>query len=153
MQNMHNYRPVTFVPPEQELEAQIDHTIANLREKQPYQMPTGSLIHLIGSGEPVFADAAFTWPALTEIVETLTTYKIPRDINVPAQVPLTAPQMEALRLLAAMRLLSIHGELARGAWTTEAERNSLVLERQSAFRVYKTLEGLTPVTSAAFSGR
>jgi hypothetical protein len=142
-----------YRPSENELETEIDRAIANLREKLAYEVPTGALGQLLGAdGEPSLSEAAFPWPALMEIIETLITYKIPRDVNVPARIPLTSPQITVLRLMATMQLLGIHYELARGAWTNEDEKNRLTLERHNAYRVYRTLEDVTRTTSTNFSG-
>jgi hypothetical protein len=132
------------------IEQQIDDTIIRLRAKLPCQIESMVLAYLLGSGVSL-ADAAYPWPALAEVENTLTQHEVPLDVNAAAQVPLSPPQFEALHLMAAMRLLGVHRELVKGAWKNDDERSALVQERRDAFCAYQALENLKPMVSPIFS--
>jgi hypothetical protein len=132
------------------IEQQIDDTIVRLRAKLPCQIESMVLAYLLGAGVRL-ADAAFPWPALVEVENTLSQNAVPLDVNAAAQVPLSLPQFEALHLMAVMRLLGVHRELVKGAWKNEDERSALVQERRDVFCAYQALENLKPMVSPTFS--
>lgn len=136
---------------EEQYEQEIDQALVRLRAKMPFETQTNVIVFLLGQTGPAFAEAAFPWPTLIEIEQTLTANKVPRDINVTTQVPLTLYQFLTLHLMAMTRLIAAQRALARGEWTTEVERREVVKQRHNAYRVYQALESIKPMLPPNFA--